>query len=221
MATSDARDWELYIAQAEIRLLKTRLFTARVSMEEQDRITQAGIARLREKHSKAKANLRLALERASERDAPASIAKAEADREKKENLERALGCGICLDIMHNPDTISTCGHTFCQECLLIWFDKRRTCPTCVGVVSFPPNVNRALESAIESLIEAESAMRMQWPSSTSVEVNEPMDDMDDDAAAIDEDYEVTGDDLGIDDEEPYADAETLLAVATQVVSDYI
>ncbi|KAJ7780590.1 hypothetical protein DFH07DRAFT_865154 [Mycena maculata] len=54
-----------------------------------------------------------------------------------------------------------------------------------------------------------------------VVVNEPAGDMDDESeSGMDEDYQVTGDDLGIDDEEPYADAPALLAVAQQIVSDY-
>ncbi|KAJ6609740.1 hypothetical protein B0H10DRAFT_2295466, partial [Mycena sp. CBHHK59/15] len=40
-------------------------------------------------------------------------------------------------------------------------------------------------------------------------------------SGMEEDYEVTGDDLGIDDEEPYADAAALLATATEVVSHYM
>ncbi|KAJ7711660.1 hypothetical protein B0H16DRAFT_1815977 [Mycena metata] len=42
----------------------------------------------------------------------------------------------------------------------------------------------------------------------------------DDESGMEEDYQVTGDDLGIDDEEPYADAAALLAAAEQIVSDY-
>jgi hypothetical protein len=44
---------------------------------------------------------------------------------------------------------------------------------------------------------------------------------DDEDSGTEEDYEVTGDDLGIDDEEPYADAAALLATATEVVSHYM
>ncbi|KAJ6533361.1 hypothetical protein B0H10DRAFT_1860001, partial [Mycena sp. CBHHK59/15] len=44
---------------------------------------------------------------------------------------------------------------------------------------------------------------------------------DGEASGMEEDYEVTGDDLGIDDEEPYADAAALLATATEVVSHYM
>ncbi|KAJ7845679.1 hypothetical protein B0H13DRAFT_1647196, partial [Mycena leptocephala] len=43
----------------------------------------------------------------------------------------------------------------------------------------------------------------------------------DEDSGTEEDYEVTGDDLGIDDEEPYADAAALLATATEVVSHYM
>jgi hypothetical protein len=44
---------------------------------------------------------------------------------------------------------------------------------------------------------------------------------DGEASGMEEDYQVTGDDLGIDDEEPYADAAALLATATEVVSNYV
>ncbi|KAJ7106927.1 hypothetical protein C8R44DRAFT_834268 [Mycena epipterygia] len=42
----------------------------------------------------------------------------------------------------------------------------------------------------------------------------------DDDSELEDDYEVTGEDLGIDDEEPYADAAALFATASEIVSHY-
>ncbi|KAJ7156628.1 hypothetical protein C8R46DRAFT_1226104 [Mycena filopes] len=150
-----AEQWDLVVAQAEIRALKTQLSNARVAMLEQDRITQLGVARLREKYSNARAALRIALDPLTGREDASSIDDATASREKKANLEQATGCAVCLEVMRNPDALTECGHTFCQDCLLNWFIKRRTCPTCVVVVDSPPNINGALETAIDGLVQAE------------------------------------------------------------------
>ncbi|KAJ6592734.1 hypothetical protein B0H19DRAFT_1245565 [Mycena capillaripes] len=53
-------------------------------------------------------------------------------------------------------------------------------------------------------------------------VDDSTDHVDDgEDSGMEEDYQVTGDDLGIDDEEPYADAAVLLETATDLVSHYI
>ncbi|KAJ7127537.1 hypothetical protein C8R43DRAFT_897281 [Mycena crocata] len=46
-------------------------------------------------------------------------------------------------------------------------------------------------------------------------------DSDAEESGREDDYEVTGDDLGIDDEEPYADAAALMAVADEIVTHYV
>jgi hypothetical protein len=46
-----------------------------------------------------------------------------------ENLESELTCSICAEIILNPTTTS-CGHSFCYDCLEEWEDRNPTCPTC-------------------------------------------------------------------------------------------
>ena len=39
-------------------------------------------------------------------------------------------CCICLKNFTNNSIMLSCGHHFHSECLLKWFDKRKTCPMC-------------------------------------------------------------------------------------------
>mmetsp|Transcript_55323 Transcript_55323/g.130603 ORF Transcript_55323/g.130603 Transcript_55323/m.130603 type:complete len:115 (+) Transcript_55323:74-418(+) len=40
-----------------------------------------------------------------------------------------LDCSICLDLMHNAHVLD-CGHTFCEDCIVDWMRRQRTCPVC-------------------------------------------------------------------------------------------
>jgi hypothetical protein len=46
-----------------------------------------------------------------------------------EKLESELICSICTEVLLNPTTTS-CGHSFCYDCLEEWEDRNPTCPTC-------------------------------------------------------------------------------------------
>ncbi|KAJ7479459.1 hypothetical protein B0H11DRAFT_2423691 [Mycena galericulata] len=54
----------------------------------------------------------------------------------------------------------------------------------------------------------------------NAEAGAPDDDVMEEEDAERDDYEVTGDDLGMDDEEPYADAAALFAAASEIVTHY-
>jgi hypothetical protein len=50
-------------------------------------------------------------------------------------------CGICLESMTNETLVvdfPSCGHIFHAHCLLPWFIRARTCPTCRRVWPFLP-----------------------------------------------------------------------------------
>ncbi|KAJ7175534.1 hypothetical protein C8R46DRAFT_1214005 [Mycena filopes] len=144
---------QLKKAQSKIRALKRELAIARLATEEQFKITEAGIVRLKEKHARSTAAMLAAQQdRVTQAAEAESRAKAKIELEKKERMEEAVSCGVCLDIMQKPDSLTACGHTFCQDCLFTWFLSRRTCPTCVAVVKDPPNINGAVESAIDGLV---------------------------------------------------------------------
>ncbi|KAJ7016631.1 hypothetical protein C8F04DRAFT_1244878 [Mycena alexandri] len=37
-------------------------------------------------------------------------------------LDSAILCGVCVMGLRNPDVLSACGHYFCQQCLIVWFE---------------------------------------------------------------------------------------------------
>lgn len=41
----------------------------------------------------------------------------------------SLDCSICYEEMHQPVKLS-CSHMFCEECVMEWFDRERSCPLC-------------------------------------------------------------------------------------------
>ena len=50
---------------------------------------------------------------------------------EKEKLEKYLSCPICQELFEEPTRI-TCGHTFCNKCIVQWEKKSRNfqCPLC-------------------------------------------------------------------------------------------
>ncbi|GLE04779.1 hypothetical protein PINS_up013758 [Pythium insidiosum] len=38
-------------------------------------------------------------------------------------------CSICYETMHYPVKLA-CSHMFCEECVMEWFDRERSCPLC-------------------------------------------------------------------------------------------
>lgn len=45
------------------------------------------------------------------------------------DLEEALTCSICIGIFDDP-VVTPCGHTFCKDCIVRWFQQERSCPSC-------------------------------------------------------------------------------------------
>uniref|UniRef100_K3X9N8 RING-type domain-containing protein n=1 Tax=Globisporangium ultimum (strain ATCC 200006 / CBS 805.95 / DAOM BR144) TaxID=431595 RepID=K3X9N8_GLOUD len=43
-------------------------------------------------------------------------------------------CSICYESMHLPVKLS-CSHMFCEECVMEWFDRERSCPLCRASVA--------------------------------------------------------------------------------------
>lgn len=41
-----------------------------------------------------------------------------------------MQCNICLNILNAPRTLSSCGHSFCGDCLFSWLQRDHTCPLC-------------------------------------------------------------------------------------------
>lgn len=39
-------------------------------------------------------------------------------------------CPICLGILNKPIKSTDCPHIFCEICLLMWLQKKSTCPLC-------------------------------------------------------------------------------------------
>jgi hypothetical protein len=72
-----------------------------------------------------------------------------------DQLKSELDCIICTDTIVAP-TALPCGHNFCQDCVLRWFEEKRECPTCRAC--FPKNVvqklsvNLSLEKVIDQVM---------------------------------------------------------------------
>uniref|UniRef100_T1INQ7 RING-type domain-containing protein n=1 Tax=Strigamia maritima TaxID=126957 RepID=T1INQ7_STRMM len=46
-------------------------------------------------------------------------------------------CPICQDDFRHP-TMLQCKHIFCEECVIMWFDRERTCPMCRAQIADDP-----------------------------------------------------------------------------------
>ena len=57
---------------------------------------------------------------------------------------RNLECSICLSNFCRPVTIVSCRHTFCIECLTIWFRTKVSCPLCKSSGAHFVGVNHEL-----------------------------------------------------------------------------
>ena len=49
----------------------------------------------------------------------------ESEEEKEE-------CGICLEVLQDVATLSSCKHRFCFKCISHWMEKKNVCPYCKG-----------------------------------------------------------------------------------------
>ncbi|QLQ81834.1 hypothetical protein HG537_0G00880 [Torulaspora globosa] len=71
----------------------------------------------------------------------------------------SLICSICQEHMYVPMMLE-CGHNYCYNCLLTWFNSNQdelSCPHCRGNVRNMPCLNSALQQLMETVIEVSSA----------------------------------------------------------------
>ncbi|KAL0221679.1 hypothetical protein RCL1_001533 [Eukaryota sp. TZLM3-RCL] len=69
----------------------------------------------------------------------------------------SLLCSICCAIFRDPEIVSECGHSFCEECLHEWLNVSQICPTCRSHVD--PNsikANYTLREIIEELSQEDN-----------------------------------------------------------------
>lgn len=57
-----------------------------------------------------------------------------SDDDFADMLEQDLSCAICSEVLVNPVACCGCFHRFCGSCLVLWFERRNTCPTCRRVI---------------------------------------------------------------------------------------
>lgn len=43
-------------------------------------------------------------------------------------------CAICQDPMTKPVSLRPCRHMFCEDCVIQWLDREKTCPLCREIV---------------------------------------------------------------------------------------
>lgn len=85
-------------------------------------------------------------------------------------LRETILCGVCLEVFSVPVTLP-CGHTFCRECLRLYFAARASkCPTCreeLFCCILKPNVS--LQSVCELYRKEELREAISTELSLSVE----------------------------------------------------
>lgn len=69
-----------------------------------------------------------------------------------QNLLTCVECSICKEIMHLPFTIK-CGHTFCYDCLCLWFENKTNCPTCRSKTECVPILNLQLKDVSKNIMD--------------------------------------------------------------------
>lgn len=63
-----------------------------------------------------------------------------------------LECVICSEMMHAPCT-AECGHSFCYDCLSLWFHQKMACPTCRHEITTKPVPNLALKDVSQAILD--------------------------------------------------------------------
>ncbi|KAJ2817633.1 E3 ubiquitin ligase, partial [Coemansia sp. 'formosensis'] len=74
----------------------------------------------------------------------------QAATERFSRINSALQCSICLDTLSRPHSLA-CGHIFCEDCLLQWFEMSLKCPACRANVSMRPAPAYAIKEIIALL----------------------------------------------------------------------
>ena len=70
------------------------------------------------------------------------------------SIDEELKCAVCYRPFHSPMSNPKCGHTFCQECVIKWYDNSSNCPTCrqnVTFQDFQPVTSRAVLNQLSRL----------------------------------------------------------------------
>nr|QBK87317.1 MAG: RING-type zinc-finger protein [Marseillevirus LCMAC201] len=78
---------------------------------------------------------------------------------ESDKLKGILKCGICLNVLRNPNTL-LCQHNFCQKCLVktkLNAERQRKCPICNVNYVIPKEYNRVLQEVSECLFSTEHA----------------------------------------------------------------
>ncbi|XP_002159773.1 E3 ubiquitin-protein ligase RNFT2 isoform X1 [Hydra vulgaris] len=57
---------------------------------------------------------------------------------KEQLIEFGDSCPICQEEMDDPIELNSCKHIFCEDCIVMWFDRERTCPMCRAKVADDP-----------------------------------------------------------------------------------
>ena len=50
--------------------------------------------------------------------------------ETLEKLLESLNCGVCLEILYKPISLTPCLHNFCGGCYSEWMRNNKDCPMC-------------------------------------------------------------------------------------------
>ena len=75
----------------------------------------------------------------------------------KEFVDSHLQCSICTELILGATSID-CGHTYCEECIEQWREKRgegeiQNCPICRADITHSPVPNTLLENYVEKVVD--------------------------------------------------------------------
>ena len=83
------------------------------------------------------------------------------------DLEQCLTCAYCSRIYTNPFTLTTCGHTFCEQCVLIFVSgvkAQSLCPLCnIPIWLNQSQTNRQLKGLLQHYHQIRSLLGIQEP----------------------------------------------------------
>ncbi|KAJ7748910.1 hypothetical protein B0H16DRAFT_1725301 [Mycena metata] len=160
------------VLESTIEDLKHTIAVMRRSHREFQLVTESQLRRLQEKNFQKKQELKKAKDR--EHLTAHALADAVLNRMILQSLtaaESSFCCDICFDIFHAPDMVTSCGHSFCQDCILqvirgkdYCFNFQETytpaivslhpsCPSCRQPITQTPVHNYKLECAVQALVK--------------------------------------------------------------------
>ena len=98
-------------------------------------------------------------------EAPSLAQKGYISSQESGNSEKSVEnpCGICCNEVNFFDAqLEPCKHVFCRSCILDWFGRENTCPTCrarIGFYTTPSAFGRVIRS-IESRNQGD--LQLRW-----------------------------------------------------------